>query len=70
MKKNIYLLSQAKEFEIRNEGNLEYDYKEQINFVTVENEKIPAIYIEKMDPTHSKTMRAPGDDDPDDELCY
>ena len=49
------------------ESLLLYDAKTQINLVRVGSDLVPAISLPMHLPTNSKTMRAPGDDDPDDD---
>jgi hypothetical protein len=70
MKKSIFLLNEAEEFELEDSKKFKYSYSEQINFVEKNGKKVPAVSIEMSGPTHSKTARKPGDDDPDDETCY
>lgn len=70
MKKRVFLLEQAKDFALEKNQVLTYDYSQHLNFTTEEGWPVPAALIEAVGPTHSKTMRWPSDDDPDDELCY
>lgn len=64
------MLDQANNFELEKNEIMTYDYSQHLNFILEEDCSVPAVLIEATGPTHSKTMRQPGDDDPDDELCY
>ncbi len=66
-----YLMSRAKELApVSTEAT--YDEKRQLNVLGVASGSVPLILADVCPPTHSKTMAAPGDDDPDedDERCY
>lgn len=67
-----FLLSKASVFNVNEmeSTNYSYDNTSGLNMVVEDgNEKI-AVLSQSFSPTHSKTMKAPSDDDPDDERCY
>lgn len=70
MKKRVFLLSRAEEFEMERIPETNYSYEKHINLSPMDGKNIPTVLIESSGPTHSKTMKWPSDDDPDDELCY
>ena len=70
MKKGVFLLSKAEEFELEKITTSYYDYEKQINFTINNGIENPTVLIESSGPTHSKTMQWPSDDDPDNDSCY
>ena len=65
MGKEILLLSKAMDFDLEKSNAFEYSFEEQINYTEKDGNKMPTILIEMSGPTHSKTLQAPSDDDPD-----
>jgi hypothetical protein len=71
-KKPAFLLANATSFAL-DESHQSYDKKEQINTILDHDQRRRAfVATDDFAPTESKTMKAPGDDDPDpeDEGCY
>lgn len=68
--KRAFLLARGREFELESMEGL-YDPKRQLSFSN-RNPNIPVVAESDFGRTQSKTMQAPGDDDPDpeDEGCY
>ena len=66
-----YLLTHSHSFELENTGDF-YDDAAQLNLVNSSGQNIPLVAMKDFGWTHSKTMQAPGDDDPDPagEECY
>jgi hypothetical protein len=71
MKKSCFLLRNSMQLPLE-EPLGEYDLTESLNVVTKDGRQIPLVTIAGAPPTHSKTLQAPGDDDPEtaQELCY
>jgi len=71
MTKRVYLLSTARTFSMEDIRD-SYDKALQLNVIRQGSENVPLVSIEAFGRTESKTMQAPGDDDPDpeDEGCY
>lgn len=71
MSKRVYLLSKARVFALENVVG-RYDHEQQLNIYAGSAAGIPLVTLEGNSQTESKTMQAPGDDDPDpeDEGCY
>jgi hypothetical protein len=71
VKKSAYLLHNSIELPLKKPMG-EYDPAESLNIVMSEGMQIPLVAIAGAPPTHSKTLAAPGDDDPEygQELCY
>lgn len=69
--KNSFLLSKSLTLEILS-VNSHYDHKRGINISRVGDKYIPTASVESNLSTQSKTLSAPGDDDPDVEAehCY
>lgn len=69
--KRAYLLVTAKQYELEDVA-AHYDEDQQINIVTQDGMRSPLVSKESSARTESKTLAAPGDDDPDpeDEGCY
>jgi hypothetical protein len=67
-----FLLSKASIFNIKDMEKVDYSYDKEsgLNMVVEDGIEKIAVLSQEFSPTHSKTMRAPGDDDPDDERCY
>lgn len=67
-----YLLSKSKVFDksMMDTVQYQYDSNTSLNMVTKNNISTIAVQSAGLSPTHSKTMAAPGDDDPDHERCY
>ncbi len=61
----LSLLFRKRHVQPLEESALLYDPEMQVNLVRVAGELVPAISLPMHLPTNSKTMRAPGDDDPD-----
>ncbi len=70
MKKRVFLLSKAEEYETEIIPVTSYNYIQHINLTYDRERSIPTVLMESSGPTHSKTMKWPSDDDPDDDLCY
>jgi hypothetical protein len=70
-KKRIFLLDGAHTLELKESVGC-YDYGHDMNIKFEENKAVPVVSLDMAPPTESKTMAAPGDDDPDpsDERCY
>ncbi len=71
LKKQVYLLSKASSYELEVITE-HYNEEQSINVTVIDGEEYPLISQEMNIPTESKTLKAPGDDDPDpeDERCY
>lgn len=67
-----YLLANAKKFNMESmtQCSYEYDYEKDLNIIKDNGVEKLAVLHSDLTPTHSKTMAAPGDDDPDDARCY
>jgi hypothetical protein len=70
-RKRSYLLESAKSFEMEDVSSA-YDEAQQMNMVSRGSDRVPLVGEDWFVRTGSKTMQAPGDDDPDpeDEGCY
>ena len=71
LKKNVFLLNKAVSYRYNDISNL-YNDDEKINILSSNGKQYPLVLEEMSIPTMSKTLMAPGDDDPDpeDERCY
>ncbi|NOZ22872.1 MAG: hypothetical protein GXP25_17480 [Planctomycetes bacterium] len=71
MKERPYLLTRALRLPMT-EREMEYDTVTGLNMIQVNGSAAPAVTNLPPQETSSKTMAAPGDDDPDpdDEDCY
>lgn len=71
MEKRAFLMNSAQKFELQ-DVHPGYDEKEQMSMTVCGDKRIPLVLQEAFGQTESKTMQAPGDDDPDpeDEGCY
>jgi hypothetical protein len=71
MKKGAFLLHNSRQLPLKEPLGV-YDPAESLNVVISDGAQIPLVDMAGAPPTHSKTMAAPGDDDPDpgQELCY
>ncbi|MEJ2344288.1 MAG: hypothetical protein P8090_02580 [Gammaproteobacteria bacterium] len=69
--KRSYLLAAARSY-VKADVSSAYDEAQQINMVSRGSCRVPLVGEEWFMRTASKTMQAPGDDDPDpeDEGCY
>lgn len=69
--KEVYLLTKASLYELEKLPG-SYDDECCMNIIKLDDERVPLVTVEMGGPTQSKTMAAPGDDDPDpeDERCY
>ena len=69
--KRAYLLAAAQTFEMDDISST-YDSAQQLNLVSRDGHTVPLATDDGFGRTESKTMQAPGDDDPDpeDEGCY
>ena len=69
--KPSFLLAYARSTELRNTQEF-YDEEQQLNVIFRSGEINPLVSKKSFGWTESKTMQAPGDDDPDpeDEGCY
>ena len=69
--KKAFLLSRARSFELDDFQDF-YDEKQQLNIVVRANQNYPLVSEDNFVRTSSKTLMAPGDDDPDpeEEGCY
>lgn len=69
--KPTFLLAHARSIDFQDIQNF-YDEQEQLTVVSRSGETYPLVTEDMFGWTESKTMRAPGDDDPDpeDEGCY
>lgn len=67
-----FLLSKAKIFKMSEmeKADYTYDYNCELNMTEENGVTTIAVSSQRFSPTQSKTMAAPGDDDPDDERCY
>lgn len=67
-----YLLSTAKIFDKSRLSTIDYSYdrSKELNMVQESGVMVIAVNSQNLSPTQSKTMAAPGDDDPDHERCY
>lgn len=67
-----FLLSNSKIFDKSQFGAIEYSYDDSkdMNIVIENGVSRLAVQSQKFAPTQSKTMAAPGDDDPDHDRCY
>lgn len=67
-----FLLSNSKVFDKSKLNIMEYSYDDSkdINMVIENGVSRIAVQSQNFSPTQSKTMAAPGDDDPDHERCY
>ena len=70
-RKKVFLLSAAHDLEMKPPEGF-YDVNKGINVKVDRGQIMPVVCLEMAPPTESKTMAAPGDDDPDpdDERCY
>ena len=71
MNKRSFLLQYAHRLPMK-EPLGEYDSAESLNIAVHNGERIPLVSVAGAQPTSSKTMALPGDDDPDpgQEQCY
>lgn len=69
--KRSYLLETARTFEMEEISSV-YDDVQHINILARDGQAVPLVNDEGFGRTESKTMQAPGDDDPDPEdmACY
>ncbi len=67
-----FLLSNSKVFNKSMVSDIGYSYDDlkDINMVIENGVSKIAVQSQSFSPTQSKTMAAPGDDDPDHERCY
>lgn len=67
-----FLISKASIFNVNEMESINYSYDcdSGLNMVVENGNSKIAVLSQSFSPTHSKTMAAPGDDDPDDERCY
>lgn len=68
-KHTVYILEESPHLVLSSQKS-HYDPVRQINMVTIDSIECPIALVDRYPPTQSKTMAAPGDDDPDDERCY
>lgn len=71
MQKRAFLMNAAQKYELQDVRPC-YDEKEQMSMAACADERVPLVSQEAFGQTESKTLQAPGDDDPDpeDEGCY
>lgn len=71
MTKGPFLLDKAVRIPMK-ESIGEYDSARSLNVTAEHGRQVPVVSVVGAPPTHSKTMCAPGDDDPDpgQERCY
>ena len=69
--KRAFLLTRARSFELQDVQEF-YDEQQQLNLVLRSGRAYPLVAEDGFVRTESKTMQAPGDDDPDFEAegCY
>lgn len=69
--KPTFLLAHASSIDFQNVQDY-YDEQQQLTVISRAGETYPLVAEDEFGWTESKTMRAPGDDDPDpeDEGCY
>jgi len=70
--RETFLLQKANKFKMSEMEIMDYTYDDNIGLnMTKENGTMKvAVLSQCFSPTHSKTMAAPGDDDPDEGRCY
>ena len=69
--RRAFLLTRARSFELQDVQDF-YDEQQQLSVVLRSGQANPLVAQDGFARTESKTMQAPGDDDPDfeDEGCY